>query len=1022
MVERIRPLEFTEGFVGPPVPRTKTGNGCPEWQNLCLTPEGTSLMPMPGWRRTYPYKLNYKPFVGLRDVAGVRATGDIQFSATPAEVPHAADTITIKDGAHADNVYEFYTGTYSGSNFGVLIGANVTATLYNLRMAISDNDTLGIVASVVVADNKLVVTAREPGTAGNGITMVESTNHVTVDAALTGGVDDEFVYTWYETLGAIPGTETNIAGKYLVVVFPPQALLTNGGQGVGVVDQATGRVVALAFHPGGPALDPTNAAADRIPRVVGHLNRQGAHDYPKLVSFKDLTFVISAWDEVRVWDGAELRLAGVRAPQTAPGIALGSYTAPVTEYVWAGLASEHGTPPPPVNVDAADMVLSTGHVATEPCIKFGAVTYAAEGYGHPGMINVKIPWAENKTGELCYANGERACAETTKRVIAVELWYESNRSHHDKILPPRTLSLVVGNSVASGAIGQGAGTTVTYPIVGTVENGQEIGLKERRVYPIDLPFEEDWVTLQAFGWRLEKTIPASHFSDSTIPNPTDDLQFRFRLVYKSVSGQGLLAEGEYLMGFSWFDRKRNRESNVSPYGIVNLGSSTPVAVDLTGSRGGLEVGMTNANPDPRHVDAVRVYLHKTDWGTDSYGYPQMRLYQEFDMPPEDESGQMWVYISAERDISDVAVDKEPEYERGMLPPAIAAVVDGERLMLANEPSYSVGKVFNPQVSQTMYKARAWKTAAGLVCYANTTADPSGKTFTVSPFWPDWWYVSGTPTEQVWCESDPSGLTFVAYPEETPEWGPWLEGREIRFGTSGDKFLIVKALPNATGEYDRLWVYRAEVDGAFSSFAGPFNEAVRYEITGRPNRLTWSAALPGGPYIEGTAQAGYQDLEMPGDEILALGRVGDFLAAVGRTMTVFLRQISGVVDGSSNPQNPFPGPRAVRGGAVSGRSLVEIGNRQALFLSPEGKLMAASVEGVSEHPLSARFMGWITSQYRVDANMLRHCHAVWDPVRNWYVLFLGDSGIGPAGTDLTDKRGDWPDAAPLDRFVEWEDPV
>lgn len=1007
MVERVRPLEFTEGFVGPPVPRTKTGAGCPEWQNLCLTPDGTSLMPMPGWRRTYPYKLNYKPFVGLRDTAGVRASGDIQFSATPAEVPHAADTITIKDGAHADNVYEFYAGTYSGSNFGVLIGANVTATLYNLRTAISDNDTLGVTASVVVADNKVVVTAREPGTAGNGITMVESTNHVTVDAALAGGVEDEFGYTWYDTLGAIPGGDTSIAGKYLVVIFPPQALLTNGGQGVGIVDQLTGRVVALAFHPGGVALDPTNVAADRIPKIVGHLNRQGAHDYPKLVSFKDLTFVISAWDEVRVWDGVELRLAGIRAPETAPGLALVNWEAPITEDVWAGLAGESA----PIDVDA--MELSTGHTTVEPSIKFSAASYNPEGYGHPGMINVRIPWAENKTGELCFANGEQACAETTTRTIVLDVWYESNRSQHDKTLPAGTLAFVLSNSVATGAVGQGAGT-VTYAV--------QQPLKERTVYRLEFPFEQEWAEIQALAWRLEKTIPSGHFSDMDLPNATDDLQFRFRVVYKSVSGQGLLAEGDYLMGFSWYDRKRNRESNVSPYGIVTLGASVPVGVDLTGSRGGLEVGMTNSNPDPRHVDAVRVYLHKTDWGTDSYGYPQMRLYQEFDMPPEDEFGRLWVYISAERDIADVATDKEPEYERGMLPASLAAVVDGDRIILANQPAYSVGRAFNPQVSQTMNKAYAWKTAAGLVCYANTTADPSGKTFTVSPFWPDWWYIAGTPTEQVWCASDPSSLTFVAYPEETPEWGPWLEGREIRFSTSGDKFLIVKALPNESGVYDRLWVYRTEVDGTFSSFDGPFNEAVRYEITGRPNLITWSVVLPIGPYIEGTAQSGYQDLEMPGDEILALGREGDFGTAIGRTMTVFLRQISGVVDGSSNPQNPFPGPRAVRGGAVSGRSLVEIGNRQALFFSPEGKLMAASVEGVVEHPLSARFQGWITSQYRVDANMLRHSHAVWDPVRNWYILFLGDSGIGPAGTDLTDKRGKWPDAQPLDRFVEWEEPV
>ncbi len=983
MPESVRPLEFTGGFVGPPVPRSKTGTGCPEWQNLALTPEGTSLMPMPGWHWTYPYYLRYKPYVGLNDTATVAASGDIAFS----NQPSAGDTLTI--GTAPDQIiYDFYTGTYSGSNVGVLIGDALANTLYNLNDAIKGN-SVEVNPLVVVASSKVTVTARSAGVAGNDIALAESSTVITVPATLSGGVDEVYAYSWYATSGELATSgDVAIENKHLVVVFPPQAFLTNGGQGLGIVDQVTGRLVALAFHPGGATLDSTNISADRLPKIVGHLNRQGAHDYPKLMPFKDLTFVITPWDEIRVWDGMELRLAGVRAPQTAPGIQIEDYLEATTEETWAD------------NTDLASMTQSTGRSA----LRFGTSS---------DRIAIVIPYSENVTGELAFANIEQTAADS-QMVIGVDIEYRDNRaSGNHKVLPAGTLALVVGNSTATGALGQGAGT-VTFSVDQALEHG--------KVYRVEFPFTETWPTLQAFAWRLEKTIPNNHFTDTEPVPATADLDFRFRLVYKSVSGEGLLEEGEYLIGFSWFDRARIRESNVSPLGLVTLGSNAPVAVDLSGYRSGMGTGMLNSNPDPRHVDAVRVYLHRTDWGTDSYGYPQLRLYQEFDAPQPDGENRLWVYLSANRDLNDVAVDKEPEYERGVLPPCSAAVVDGARLILANQPSYSVGRVFNPIVGQTMYKAYAWTTADGVICYADGTADPSSKTFAASPTVAERWYNTDDPTEHVWCASDPSSLTWTAYPNATPEFGPWFEGREIRFGATGDRFRIVKALINTSGVYDRLWVQRTEVEGSISSFQGPWNTALAYEIVGQPNRLHWSAVLSEGIYIEGQAQSGYQDLEMPGDEVLALERIGDFLGAIGRKMTIYLRQILEAVDGTANPQNPFPGPRSVKGGTVGSRTVVEIANRQALWMSPELQLMAAGVDGVVAHPLSAKFHGYLTSQYRVDANKLRFAHAVYDIERNWYVLFLCDSGEGPTGADTSDKRGDWPDAPPLDRFVEWDEVI
>lgn len=165
-----KPLNFKDGFISPPVPRDKTGEGCPDLQNFALTPDGGALMPFPGFWRTYPYNL----------------------------------------------------------------------------------------------------------------------------------------------LQGVPTTK-----KLRVVSFPAQALLTNGGRGLGVVDEVTGHILGLAFHPGGVPLD-MNVPADRVPTVLGRLNRQGAQDYPTIITIQGTTFIFVPFDEPYVFDGVELRKAGLRAPQMAP--------------------------------------------------------------------------------------------------------------------------------------------------------------------------------------------------------------------------------------------------------------------------------------------------------------------------------------------------------------------------------------------------------------------------------------------------------------------------------------------------------------------------------------------------------------------------------------------------------------------------------------------------------------------------------------------------------------------------------
>jgi len=192
----------------------------------------------------------------------------------------------------------------------------------------------------------------------------------------------------------------------------------------------------------------------------------------------------------------------------------------------------------------------------------------------------------------------------------------------------------------------------------------------------------------------------------------------------------------------------------------------------------------------------------------------------------------------------------------------------------------------------------------------------------------------------------------------------------------------------------------------------------YELLGQPNRITWSTNTIYGIDPESTPQAGYKLLDMPGDEILTLGRCGEYLVAVGRKHLVYMIQDSGQVDGLVSSGDPYPNPRSDQGGCVSGRTFAQIGNQTAFFLGADGKLMILTPNGSQVHPISVRTQGFFTNQFRLSASALKNAHAVYDPVRNWVVLFFGDSGIGPDGNDDTDKFGTWPDQPPLDNHVSW----
>lgn len=125
-------------------------------------------------------------------VPATRATGTVTFSGQPAN----ADTVTI-----AGQVYTFKT-VLTATAGDVLIGASQAASVANLLAAINTDAGGGVTYAAATPENPSVVAdadtaaiiginARDPGTAGNAITLAKSGANIAVSAATLAGGSDQ---------------------------------------------------------------------------------------------------------------------------------------------------------------------------------------------------------------------------------------------------------------------------------------------------------------------------------------------------------------------------------------------------------------------------------------------------------------------------------------------------------------------------------------------------------------------------------------------------------------------------------------------------------------------------------------------------------------------------------------------------------------------------------------------------------------------------------------------------------------
>lgn len=202
-----RVLQVKGGLIGPKTPRDQATPGLIDAQNVMLTPNAGAIVPVPGYRRTYPY--------------------------------HMLATATTIAG-----------GTVVPGTLGVAYRILASAT------------------------NEIAYCYGDPG----------------VGYAL-----------------ARPG--------WRVVTVPPQAFLQSDGLGIAVVDEATGRVDALGWHRGGLTQGP---ATDPYPIVRARLMKSGPDDKANVLCLQDKTLIVVGGDVAYVWDGGEMRPAGLPAPAFPP--------------------------------------------------------------------------------------------------------------------------------------------------------------------------------------------------------------------------------------------------------------------------------------------------------------------------------------------------------------------------------------------------------------------------------------------------------------------------------------------------------------------------------------------------------------------------------------------------------------------------------------------------------------------------------------------------------------------------------
>lgn len=169
-----------------------------------------------------------------------------------------------------------------------------------------------------------------------------------------------------------------------------------------------------------------------------------------------------------------------------------------------------------------------------------------------------------------------------------------------------------------------------------------------------------------------------------------DFTFNLRWKQEISSNTTFQYDDDYYFAFSWKNSVSGRESAPSPISkVLAVKAGMPVRLNLRGT----EAGMTGFpaghwNTAPVGADKVCVYMARAQWGTDETTQePLLRLLGEYDIPTNG-----LLSVGSERDEADIFVDRGPNYSAYSPPACALAAVDGNRLLLAGQKDYAIGQV------------------------------------------------------------------------------------------------------------------------------------------------------------------------------------------------------------------------------------------------------------------------------------------------------------------------------------------
>lgn len=690
------------------------------------------------------------------------------------------------------------------------------------------------------------------------------------------------------------------------------------------------------------------------PTYAGSMQRQGGHVYPAMAGAKGKLLIMHGWADPLCDDGMKIRAAGLIPPQVKPTVAAASTTTTtlssgtwVTAVEGAGVTVATTNPLPPEGSDYIKVTLPTIHnfsvdLAYE---NVGGTLKATTKRISFWLYIVRNKRTKEKHFSVIFASG--AGLTGTRQEIKVPGGQPGRQWVKIDLKNPLTADFVyasIGIRLAGGI-----GTDVTQiNFKGPVIDGGTAGGGDT---PVSTLFSGN-----ASQWRFVFTWYLRERDQESAPSPmSDPIVLGGDALNLDLSGNypgipnglrnappvGVDAVHVYAFKDSFGVDSRTGGGNffqVSPVGgypLTDLQNvSTVVTSAKVGNTGNGAISGVLARPA---LDTQRVTLHATGSGpaatftvvgavagaispnaTSATAYQSANdslrfliadggagwvsgdeLYIDITTIPRTD-GLLVLDLSDPVDDTIITSQALAPFFLGPVIPGNIAVLDGQLVVTADRPPYSVG-------------TWAWTQNSGVIT--------------------------------------PIASTVAA----TPVPARWMEGRQIRKQGEAQLYYIVKALDqNADGVLDALEI-AAEFDVDTQAYDGLYTGATanaKAEIVAEQRRIYWSnVSGERGVDVESFSVLNQLQVMPAGDRIVGMMKSNEFLWCLGaRNSFIFKQDASALAD---HPQtSAYSNPLHIDGlGLIARRACCSMPDGSGYFISTRGELIQIQDSTFKVHPIS-----------------------------------------------------------------------